>query len=88
VLSFSNEGFVDRAAMEELLGTRGDVHVIERDHPRYVGARIGIHSPDGRRVGSVGHLRNTEFLYVVVPAGLDWSPRALERAPPERAARA
>lgn len=65
VVSFSNEGFVDRAAMEALLAVRGPVRVIERDYKRYVGAQIGIYSPSGEKVGRVSHLRNTEYLYVV-----------------------
>ena len=35
--------------------------------PRYVGARIGIHDPLGRRVGTVSHLSNTEHLFVCGP---------------------
>lgn len=67
VLSFNDEGFLDRAAAEPLLAARGAVTVIERDHPRYVGARIGIYNPAGEKVGRVGRLRNKEFLYVVGP---------------------
>ena len=65
VVSFSDEGFIARAEMEALLGERGEVTVVERDFPRYVGARIGIYNPKGERVGKVGHLRNKEFLFVV-----------------------
>jgi adenine-specific DNA-methyltransferase len=32
--------------------------------PRYVGARIGIHNPAGERVGTVGRLRNVEYVLV------------------------
>ncbi len=67
VLSFNDEGFLERAAAEALLADRGAVTVIERDHPRYVGARIGIYNPAGEKVGRVGRLRNKEFLYVVGP---------------------
>ena len=34
------------------------------DSARYVGARIGIHNPAGRKVGTVSHLRNTEYVLV------------------------
>ncbi|TVR01054.1 MAG: DNA methyltransferase [Deltaproteobacteria bacterium] len=64
VVSFSNEGFLAREDLEGMLRERGDVVVIERDFPRYVGARIGIHNPAGERVGRVSHLRNKEYLYV------------------------
>ena len=88
VLSFNDEGFLDRAAAEALLAARGAVTVIERDHPRYVGARIGIYNPAGEKVGRVGRLRNKEFLYVVGPervrAGLTASlpDSAGRRGPP------
>ncbi len=73
LVSFSDEGFISRAEMERVLGSRGDVHVLAFSHKRYVGAQIGIHDPRGRRVGVAGHLRNTEYLYVVVPPGHAWS---------------
>jgi hypothetical protein len=44
---------------------RGRVRVITHDHPRYVGARIGIYNPKGEKVGTVSHVRNREFLFVV-----------------------
>ena len=65
VVSFNNEGFIDRPTLEGLLGSRGNVEVIEVDTPRYVGARIGIYNPSGKKVGIVGHLTNKELLYVV-----------------------
>jgi adenine-specific DNA-methyltransferase len=69
VVSFSNEGFVDRARMEELLsgldGGRVRVTTLEHDFKRYVGAQIGIYNPKGDKVGRVSHLRNKEYLYVV-----------------------
>lgn len=65
VVSFNDEGHISRAEMEELLQARGEVLVIEKDYRRFVGARIGIHSPSGKRVGQVSHLRNKEYLYVV-----------------------
>jgi adenine-specific DNA-methyltransferase len=40
------------------------VEVLAFDSARYVGARIGIHDPSGRKVGSVSHLRNTEYVLV------------------------
>ncbi len=70
VVSFNDEGFFDREALCDLLGTRGVVTVIERDVKRYVGAQIGIHDPSGRLVGEVSHLRNKEFLFVVTPTSV------------------
>ncbi len=76
VLSFSDEGFMAGAQIEALLATRGHVTVIERDHPRYVGARIGIYNPRGERVGRVGHLRNRERVYVCSERPLALGPEA------------
>lgn len=65
VVSFSNEGYVSRDEIVEILNRRGDVMVLERDYRRYVGAQIGIHNPKGVRVGEVSHLSNKEFVFVV-----------------------
>ena len=34
------------------------------DSRRYVGAQIGIHNPQGEKVGTVSHLRNVEYVVV------------------------
>ena len=40
------------------------------DSKRYVGAQIGIHGPDRRqKVGTVGRLRNVEYLFVAGDRG-------------------
>lgn len=69
VVSFNNEGYLAREEMEGMLASlwdnEGKVTTIENDFKRYVGAQIGIHNPQGQKVGKVGHLRNKEFLYVV-----------------------
>lgn len=69
LVSFSNEGYLPRDDMEHMLrGLHGGgayVETIETDYKRYVGAQIGIHNPQGRKVGTVSHLRNKEYLYVV-----------------------
>ena len=81
VVSFNNEGYFDRAEMAAMLATRGEVLVLEHDFKRYVGAQIGIFNPRGQKVGSVGHLRNTEYIYVVSD-----SSAALDRLRPLAAA--
>jgi len=69
MVSFNNEGFVSREAMERLLGEAGQVIVLENDYKRYVGAQIGIYNPRGEKVGKVSHLRNKEYLYLVTRDG-------------------
>lgn len=65
VVSFSNEGYIARDDMVELLSVHGDVTTREIAHGRYVGARIGIYNPTGEKVGKVGHLKNLEYVFVV-----------------------
>jgi adenine-specific DNA-methyltransferase len=69
VVSFNNEGYIDRDDMIEMLSERGDVVVLEKDHKRYVGAQIGIHNHKGVKVGKVSHLRNKELLFVALGSG-------------------
>lgn len=64
VVSFNDEGYLSRDQLTAMLSARGPVEVIEIARPRYVGARIGIHNPKGEKVGSVGRLRNVEYLFV------------------------
>ena len=64
IVSFNDEGYLNRAELEAMLAARGHVQVVEIGHPRYVGARIGIHNPKGEKVGQVGRLRNVEYLFV------------------------
>ena len=56
-----------RRRCESILAERGHVAVLAHDYKRYVGAQIGIHNPKGERVGTVGNLRNREFLFLVGP---------------------
>lgn len=70
VVSFSNEGWLTRDQLVSMLaalhGGSARVFTLEHDHPRYVGARIGIHNPRGERVGTVGHLTNKELIHLAV----------------------
>lgn len=65
VVSFNNEGFFSREQIQAMLAPRGEVLVVEHDFQRYVGAKIGIYSPAGAKVGAISHVRNKEYLYVV-----------------------
>jgi adenine-specific DNA-methyltransferase len=70
IVSFSDEGYVSREWMEEVLRKRGEVITIRVGYNRYVGARIGIYNPEGVKVGRISHLRNHEYIYVVCPPEL------------------
>ena len=65
VVSFSDEGYLSKEDLVELLQDRGAVRVLETNYKRYVGAQIGVHNPEGKKVGEVSHLRNREYLFVV-----------------------
>jgi adenine-specific DNA-methyltransferase len=64
VLSYNDESWIDIEALVEMCRVRGHVEVLAFPSARYVGARIGIHNPEGRRVGTVGRLRNVEYVLV------------------------
>lgn len=64
IVSFSDEGYLGRDQIEHTLAKRGPVFVLDRDHPRYVGCKIGIHNQSGKKVGKVGKVRNTEYFFV------------------------
>ena len=76
MVSFSNEGFLDRDELLGLLAPWGEVEVIEVDYRRYVGAQIGIYNPQGAKVGEVSHVRNKELIFVAGGGG----PEAARRA--------
>ncbi len=68
IVSFSDEGYVQREQLEQALrglwNAEGSLDILAHDFKRYVGAQIGIHNPRGEKVGSVSHLRNTEYLFI------------------------
>jgi adenine-specific DNA-methyltransferase len=66
ILSYNDESWITAEQMEEMLRDAGheEVEVFAFDSKRYVGAQIGIHSPAGKKVGKVSHLRNTEYVFV------------------------
>lgn len=65
VVSFSDEGFLAPGDLRALLSSRGEVREESVGHPRYIGHKIGIHDLEGRKVGTPGHARNREHLFVV-----------------------
>lgn len=79
VVSFNDEGFISPTEMVELLAARGQVWREEIDFPRYIGAQIGIHGPEGEIAGTVSHLTNKENLFVVLPKGARHQPSGMTR---------
>ena len=65
-VSYNDEAWITPEAMLAALRDAGheDARLVAFDRKRYVGAQIGIHNPRGVRVGTVSHLRNTEYLFI------------------------
>jgi len=77
VLSYNDEAWLALDELEAVCaqpGPRGRrpraVATLAFDSARYVGARIGIFDPSGRKVGRVGHLSNQELLVIAGEADL------------------
>ncbi|HWE55669.1 MAG TPA: DNA adenine methylase [Acidimicrobiales bacterium] len=62
VISGSDEGWIGVDDLADMAAGRGPVEVMAFDSKRYVGAQIGIHNPQGQRVGRVGRTRNVEYI--------------------------
>ncbi|MDA8045146.1 MAG: DNA adenine methylase [Actinomycetota bacterium] len=67
MVSGSDEGWVGPSDVADMAAGRGTVEILAFDSKRYVGAQIGIHNPQGKRVGRVGRTRNVEYLVVAGP---------------------
>ena len=101
VLSYNNESWLGLEELEAMCSiqatasgaaaARREVATLAFDSARYVGARIGIFDPSGRKVGRVSHLSNQELVViagepalvrrVVEAAGGDATGRQVPRAP-------
>ena len=64
VLSYNDESWLTLEELVDVCAPRGAVEVLTFESARYVGARIGIHDPNGVKVGTVSHVRNHEYLLV------------------------
>ncbi len=65
LISFNNEGYISHDEIVEILEERGPVKVQEIEYSRYVGAKIGVYNPSGKKVGKVSHTKNIEYLFHV-----------------------
>ncbi len=64
-VSYNDESWVPIEELEAMVEARGGaVSTLAFDSRRYVGAQIGIHNPQGKKVGKVSHLRNVEYVVV------------------------
>jgi adenine-specific DNA-methyltransferase len=77
VLSYNDESWLGPDDLEAMCAQPGPrssaaraVAMLAFDSARYVGARIGIFDPSGRKVGRVGHLSNQELLVLSGDAAL------------------
>jgi adenine-specific DNA-methyltransferase len=66
VVSYNDESWVTKEQLEAMCAMRGgEIATFAFDSKRYVGAQIGIHNPQGEKVGEVSRLRNVEYLVCV-----------------------
>ena len=64
VVSYNDEAWVSADELRDMCSVHGHVELLSFDSRRYVGAQIGIHNPQGERVGTVSHVRNREFVAI------------------------
>jgi len=76
VVSYNDESWIDADELRDMCAVHGHVEMLAFDSRRYVGAQIGIHNPQGERVGTVSHVRNQE--YVVIAGARDEVRRLVE----------
>jgi adenine-specific DNA-methyltransferase len=69
VVSYNDESWVTVDELREWCAVHGHVEVLNFDSRRYVGAQIGIHNPQGERVGTVSHVRNQEHVVIAGERG-------------------
>lgn len=70
IVSYNDESWVALDDLIEMCRPHGDVVALAFDSKRYIGAQIGIHDPDGNKVGEVSHTRNLEYVLVAGPKQL------------------
>jgi adenine-specific DNA-methyltransferase len=86
-VSFSDEGHLSPETVEAILKTRGPVERATMPYKRYVGHQIGIYNPQGKKVGTPGHGRNREMLFLVrvaAAAATDTPAPAVGQSAPAR----
>jgi adenine-specific DNA-methyltransferase len=82
VLSYNDEAWVGVDQLEAMCAHHDEVVTLSFDSARYVGARVGIYDPAGRKVGSVSHVRNREYLVVAgEPADVHRAVEAARSSP-------
>ena len=64
VVSYNDESWITAEELRDMCAVHGHVEVLAFDSRRYVGAQIGIHNPQGERVGAVSHVRNQEYVVI------------------------
>ncbi len=69
VVSYNDESWITAEELRDMCAGHGHVEMLAFDSRRYVGAQIGVHNPQGERVGTVSHVRNQE--YVVIAGARD-----------------
>ena len=83
VVSYNDESWIELDELIDMCRPHGAVEALAFDSKRYVGAQIGGYSPSGTRVGTVSHLRNTEYVIVCGdPNRVEAATQAVRNSPP------
>jgi adenine-specific DNA-methyltransferase len=64
IVSYNDEAWITLDELRDMCAVRGEVVALAFDSRRYVGALIGIHNPDGEKVGTVSRTRNQEYVVI------------------------
>lgn len=66
IISYNNESWISATEMANQLSEIGceTVTALGFEHDRYVGAKTGIHSPTGEKVGKISHTKNIEWVFI------------------------
>jgi adenine-specific DNA-methyltransferase len=67
IMSYNDESWIALDELRDMCAVHGDVAALAFDSKRYIGAQIGIHDPQGNKVGTVSHTRNLEYVVVAGP---------------------
>lgn len=65
VISYNNESWITAEEMQQVLQQYYPKQLLlSFDYKRYVGAQIGVHNLEGKKVGTPTHLRNLEYVFI------------------------
>lgn len=64
LVSFSDEGYLSKADIEDTLSESRDVECLATSYDRHIGFQLGVFNPQGVKTGEAGPSKNTEYLFI------------------------